>query len=229
MRSFVRPLSSRAALLGALLCLPFFSLRAGYDLESLEGAEAKVAAVAAKAAPSVVALTHGMRTGMASGSGVIIGKNGLILTAAHVLADAKIVDVTFPDGKTTKAKVLGADHERDVALALITEPGDYPFMELGEANTLKPGEMVVALGHPGGFDPKRQAPVRFGRVFDAKSGGLIQTDCTLAGGDSGGALFDLEGKVVGVHHAVGAGMSSNLDAPASAVRKSFSRMVTGDR
>jgi S1-C subfamily serine protease len=153
----------------------------------------------------------------------------LVLTAAHVVSDNEIVNVTFNDGKTVKAKVLGCDYDADVALALITEPGEYPFMELGDTKDLAVGDMVVAMGNPGGFDPKRLAPVRYGRVFHFNHGRQIRSDCTLVGGDSGGPLFDLDGKVIGVHSNVSVDISMNNDVPAEIVRKDWDRMVKGER
>ena len=221
-------LRTRLLPLGLLTLLPCLPLHAAYDLPALENLEKKVQAVAQKAGPCTVAVTHAQNGGVASGSAVVVARDGLLLTAAHVVGEAKVLDVTFPDGKRYHAKVLGADYDRDVALAMITEPGDFPFVELGDTQKLAVGEMVVALGHPGGFDPKRQAPVRFGRVFDYQPDGQIRSDCTLIGGDSGGPLFDLEGKVIGVHSNVSAEMSANHDAPAGAVRKNWDRLIKGE-
>jgi S1-C subfamily serine protease len=222
-------IASQISRLLAVLLLPLQAARGGLDLASLEKVETRAREVAAKAIPSVVVLTHSVKSGLATGSGVIIAPNGLILTAAHVISDRKAVDVTFPDGKTVHARVLGANYDRDVALALIAEPGNYPFVELGETKDLAVGDMVVALGHPGGFDPQRKPPVRFGRVFEFNHERYIRSDCTLASGDSGGPLFDLSGKVIGVHSSVGTDMSVNNDAPIEAVRHDWQRLMRGER
>ena len=182
-------LSSSLCFLAALLVLPLLPLRAAYDIPALEMVETQVSTVAEKAMPCVVALSRPENLGRSQGSGCIIARNGLILTAAHVVGEAKIVTVTLPDQKRVQAKVLGADYGRDIALAIITDPGDFPFLELGDTQNLAAGEMVVALGHAGGFDPRRQAPVRFGRVFEISHEGFIRTDCTVVGGDSGGPLL----------------------------------------
>ncbi len=222
-------LSSRLCLLAALLVLPLLPLRAVYDLPALELVETQVSTVVEKAMPCVVALSRPERLGMAQGSGCIIAPNGLILTAAHVVGDAKMVTVTLPDQRRVQAKVLGADYTRDVALAMITEPGDFPFLELGDTQDLAVGDMVLALGHPGGFDPRRKPPVRFGRVFEMPHEAFIRTDCTVVGGDSGGPLLDLAGKVIGVHSSVGVDLSRNNHAPAEAVRLDWDRMIKGER
>lgn len=225
---FLRPLATRIlpAILGLLTALP---LEAKYDLRAMEALEEKIASVTKRAKECTVALTHPMGAGQASGSAVIVGKNGLLLTAAHVVGEAKTVDVTFSDGRRAKAKVLGADYDHDVAMALITEPGDYPFMELGDSGKIRVGDPVVALGHPGGFDPKRQPPVRFGRVFEVDHQKNIRSDCTLVGGDSGGPLFDIEGRLVGIHSSVGMDMSINNDVPLAVLKAGWERMVMGER
>src|SRR5689334_6060892 len=87
-----------------------FSAPAAYDLPALEKVEREVQAVAEKATPCIVAITHPGRRSLASGSGCVIGAEGLILTAAHVVGDAKTVNVVFANRKMVHAKVLGADY-----------------------------------------------------------------------------------------------------------------------
>lgn len=222
-------LATRFCSLVALLVLPLSPLQAFYDIPALERVETQVSVVVEKAMPCVVALSRPENLGVAQGSGCIISRNGLVLTAAHVVGDSKIVNVTFPDQKRVQAKVLGADYGRDIALAIITAPGDFPFLELGSPQDLTVGDMVVALGHPGGFDPQRKPPVRLGRVFEFSQEAFIRSDCTVVGGDSGGPLLDLNGRVIGVHSSVGADLSWNNHAPVAAVRQDWDRMVKGDR
>jgi S1-C subfamily serine protease len=222
-------LASRFCSFAALLVLPLLPLQAAYDIPALERVEAQVYAVVEKAMPCVVSLSRTENLGLSQGSGIIISRNGLVLTAAHVVGDSKIVNVTFPDQKRVQAKVLGADYGRDIALAIITAPDDFPFLELGNPQDLAIGDMVVALGHPGGFDPQRKPPVRLGRVFEFSQEAFIRTDCTVVGGDSGGPLLDLNGKVIGVHSSVGVDLSWNNHAPIAAVRQDWDRMIKGDR
>jgi serine protease Do len=224
------PLCSRIRpLAAALLLMPLHAAWAAYDVPALEKVEKQVETVAEKTMPAVVSLVHPMGKGMATGSGTIISKNGLILTAAHVVAEQDVTNVIFPDGKLGHAKVLGIDYDRDIAVALITEPGTYPYVELGDTKNVAAGEMVVALGHSGGFDPRRKAPVRFGRVYHIDHEKFIRSDCALVGGDSGGPLFDLNGKVIGVHSFVGHDLSMNNDAPVEALRKDWDRLIMGER
>ncbi len=220
----------RLAAAACFLLLPLSAAWAVYDLPALENVEKQVEAVAKKSMPSVVALTHSVGGGKAAqGSGTILTPSGLILTAAHVVSDEPTVIVTFYDGKSTRGKVLGADYDNDVALVQITEPGNYPSVELGDTKSLAVGQLVVAMGNPGGFDYLRKPPVRFGRVFAFDHGRYIQSDCVLVGGDSGGPLFDLDGKVIGVHSSIGADMDENNDAPAEIVRKDWDRLMKGER
>ncbi|MFP6866738.1 MAG: PDZ domain-containing protein, partial [Roseibacillus sp.] len=161
------------------------------------------------AAATVSLVSNG---GGGAGSGVVVSEDGLILTAAHVVASlADEVIVIFPDGVRKKAKKLGGDYDRDAAMVQITEEGKYPYVKVGKSNDLLRNEWCVALGHPGGFDPTRTPPVRLGRVLS--SGRFITTDCAVVGGDSGGPLFDVEGKVIGIHSNIGATLTENRHVP----------------
>jgi len=139
----------------------------------------------------------------ASGSGVIVSKDGLILTAAHVIEGEPIVNVIFPDGETVRGKVLGFNRTKDQGMVQIIDDGEWPYVQLGNSLEMTPGKWVVALGHPGGYDPVRTPPVRLGRVQSVNAVGFFTTDCKLIGGDSGGPLFDLNGKLVGIHSSIG--------------------------
>jgi serine protease Do len=181
-----------------------------------------------KILPKAIAATVGIRSGNASGSGVIISKDGYVLTAGHVSAQPnRDVTVIMPDGKTLKAKTLGGDHGIDSGLIKITEEKDYPFAEMGKSGDVKPGQWVVAAGHPGGFRKDRSPPVRVGRVLQSNDR-VIQTECTVVGGDSGGPLFDLEGKVVGIHSRIGGPITANMHVPVDAYRNGWDRMVKAE-
>ena len=163
----------------------------------------------------------------ASGSGVIVSSDGLILTAAHVIERSKEMTVIFPDGRQEKAKVLGANYTRDAAMAKLIGPGPWPFAEIGESDSLKVGDFVVAMGHPKGYDPTRRPPVRFGRVMSKGSLDFVTTDCTLIGGDSGGPLFDLKGRVVGIHSHIAPDRGVNNHAGLSGFKGSWENMLAG--
>ncbi len=188
--------------------------------------EQQIAAVADKAMKSTVALIS-EATG-ASGSGVIITADGLILTAAHVIEGVEKVQVVFPDGKQVSGKVLGANLSKDIGMVKIEEAGPWPFIERGESKPLQAGDWVIAMGHSTGFDPARTPPVRFGRVVSDGPGNFLTTDCTLIGGDSGGPLFDLNGKVVGINSSIGEALKNNNHAGVDGFKDDWDRLMAGE-
>lgn len=224
-----RPFSFSRVLIPAVLLQTAFlpSLFA----ESLKERQAKVLEVVQKVSPTVVCITGSSTKGsMGSGSGVIVSKDGLVLTAGHVLqATGQELTITLPGGREVKAKSLGRDMNRDAALAQITEPGDYPFAEMGDPASIKKGEWVLALGHPGGYDQQRGAPLRVGRLWDVDNKTFYRSDCTVSGGDSGGPLFDLSGKVIGIHSSISQDLSENRHVPIGVFEKDMERLKKGDK
>jgi serine protease Do len=136
--------------------------------------------------------------------------------------------VVFPDGKEVNGKVLGANLSKDIGLVKITEGGPWPFIERGESKPLQAGDWVIAMGHSAGFDAARTPPVRFGRVVSDGPGNFLTTDCTLIGGDSGGPLFDLEGKVVGINSSIGNSLKNNNHAGVDGFKEDWDRLMAGD-
>lgn len=197
----------------------------GATIADLRNLEAKVSQVAAKATPATVALVS-ERSG-SSGSGVLVSADGLILTAAHVVQGMSELDVYFPDGKKWLGKVLGANYSKDIGMVKMVDPGPWPFVEIGESKPLEAGDWVVAMGHSAGFDPARTPPVRFGRVMSDGPGNFFTTDCTLIGGDSGGPLFDLNGKLVGINSSIGFSWKNNNHAGVDGFREDWDRLVEG--
>lgn len=176
------------------------------DLETLQTAVAE-ALPKARAATVCIEIKEG------SGSGVIVSPDGLILTAAHVATGVKKkVTVILEDGTRLKAETLGLVADKDAAMIQILEKGTYPFVEIDRAETTRLGDWVFALGHSGGFDKDRGSVVRLGRLVRIASS-TFQSDCMLIGGDSGGPLFDLSGKLVGIHSRVGQQLQVNMHVP----------------
>jgi serine protease Do len=197
------------------------------SMADLRNIELKVKSLVEKVSPAVVAVE--VRNG--SGSGVIISPDGLVLTAGHVVTRSNLdVQFTFPDGKTAKGKTVGLDSRgsagSDTGLMKITDPGPWPYVPLAETNRIRIGDWVIAMGHPGGFDAKRSLVVRLGRVI-LMIPGIIQTDCTISPGDSGGPLFDMYGRVIGVHSAISSSAEDNFHVPIAEFYENWPRLVTG--
>ncbi len=151
-------------------------------------------------------------------SGVVI-KDGYILTAAHVTAPGFTYKVMFADGKECIAKALGKiilteDKTRpDVALMKILTPGNWPFAETGSSASLKAFEPCLSIAYPESLN-QSVPTVRFGYVSDPLiERGFIKSTCMMEPGDSGGPLFDYEGRVIGLHSAIEIPESSNYEVP----------------
>lgn len=179
-------------------------------------------------------VTVALQIGPTRGSGVLVSKEGYVLTAAHVAGRAGLeVRVIMPDGQKYRGTTLGMNKGVDAALLKIEpqfrdgEPVEWPFANMGHATDLKPGSWCLAMGHPGGYQENRQPVARFGRVLTV-NGSVIRTDCKLIGGDSGGPLFDMEGNVIGVHSRIGSKVTKNLHVPVDNYRDDWPRLVRGD-
>ena len=197
------------------------------SIEELKERERKVKKVVSELMPTVVAVVGNDQP--ATGSGVIINEDGLIMTAGHVTeAAGKELTIIFPDGRSVKGESLGANRTRDAGLARITEDGKWPFAKIGDSKKAKLGEWLIAMGHPGGYDLNRSPPIRLGRLISSGSMGMLRTDCTLVGGDSGGPLFNLEGEVIGIHSSIGGSLAENRHVPSSVFKAGWDRMLAGE-
>ena len=197
------------------------------SIQELKERERKVKKVVSELMPTVVAVVGNDQP--ATGSGVIINEDGLIMTAGHVTeAAGKELTIIFPDGRSVKGESLGANRTRDAGLARITEEGKWPFAKIGDSKKAKLGEWLIAMGHPGGYDLNRSPPIRLGRLISSGSMGMLRTDCTLVGGDSGGPLFNLEGEVIGIHSSIGGSLAENRHVPSSVFKAGWDRMLAGE-
>jgi serine protease Do len=159
---------------------------------------------------------------------VIINRQGHILTAGHVSGKpGQEVTIILQDGRKVRGKTLGCNQDIDSGLIKITEPGRWPYLTMGDSAKLKKGQWCLAVGHPGGYKVGRSAVVRVGRVLENHKG-FVQTDCALVGGDSGGPLFDLQGKVIGIHSRIGKFMTSNLHVPVNTYRQTWNRLMKSE-
>jgi serine protease Do len=211
--------------------------------EALDAYSRAVIAVAERLAPSVANLrvsrrVRGGRRLDGGGSGVVITPDGFMLTSAHVVvrADGKS-RASFVDGRDVEVEVVGTDALSDLAV-LRCDRTDLVAAELGDAERLRVGQLVVAIGNPHGFESSvtagvvshlgRSLPVRSrtaGRIVE----NVIQTDAALNPGNSGGALADGRGRVVGINTAV-AGIGLGLAVPINATtRKIIAALMTEGR
>jgi S1-C subfamily serine protease len=195
------------------------------DEEALDAYSSAVILVAERLTPSVASLRvsrrgRGGRTLDGAGSGVVIATDGFALTSAHVVAGSRRGHATFPDGSDHGFEVVGSDPLSDLAVLRI-DGGSLTAAELGDAERLRVGQLVVAIGNPHGFGGSVTAGVvsALGRSLPTRSGSMtrivdnvIQTDASLNPGNSGGALSDGRGRVVGINTAV-AGVGLGLAVP----------------
>ncbi|WP_446212713.1 S1C family serine protease [Micromonospora sp. IBSANI012] len=179
-----------------------------------------VTGVAARVLPSVAALSVRTARGAGAGSAITVGTDGLLLTSAHVVQGARDGSAAFGDGTEARFRVVGADPLSDLAVLRVDE-ATVPPVELGDADTLRIGQLVVAVGNPMGLAGSVTAGVvsGLGRSLPARDGrvtrlieDVIQTDAALNPGNSGGALADSAGRVIGVNTAV-AGYGLGLAVP----------------
>jgi serine protease Do len=212
------------------------------DEAPLDAYSRVVTEVARRLSPSVANLrvsrrVRGGRRLDGGGSGVVITPDGFVLTSAHVVAGTRRGTASFVDGRELAVEVVGSDPLSDLAV-LRAESSDLDPAELGDAETLQVGQLVVAIGNPNGFAGSVTAGVvsALGRSLPTRSGSatrivenVIQTDAALNPGNSGGALVDGSRRVVGINTAV-AGVGLGLAVPINATtRKIVGALMTEGR
>ena len=189
--------------------------------------------------PRLVKSTIVIRLPDGSGSGVIISPDGLVLTAAHVVAgrEGRHVTAILSDGRSMPATVLAAHRDSDLGLIRIDNAANLPSVPIGDSAVLRRGEWVLATGHPLGLHMGRPPVLRIGRVLRAGGGGgrfgggrNISTDAPIISGDSGGPLFDLNGRVVGINSMITTGdrRMMSIHVPVNLAKSAVGRSLRGE-
>ena len=157
-----------------------------------------------KVNPSVVSVISTTSEGTGSGSGVIMSKDGYIITNNHVVDGAQSVSVQLSDGTSLDAKIIGTDEQTDLAVIKVTPTSDLTAAEFGDSDELEPGEYAYAIGSPGGVQfantitGGRISAINRDLTVNDRVMTLIQTDASINNGNSGGALINKYGQVVGI-------------------------------
>lgn len=204
-----------------------------------------VAGVAQAVSPSIVEIAANTGAGASTGSGVIISEDGEVITNNHVVSGAAAVKVQLSDGKSYEAEVTGTDASKDLALIKIKGASGLKPAALGDSSKLRVGEDVVAIGSPEGLtgtvtsgivsaldrdvtvgkereSQQQEWPFEFGgQEFNGDTGDskttykAIQTDASLNPGNSGGALINMRGEIIGINSAMYAPSAANGSAAGS--------------
>ena len=202
------------------------------EREALDAYSQIVSTVAERVLPSVASLRvsrSGSPRDGGAGSGVVITPDGYLVTSAHVVAQARSASASFIDGTEYELDVVGADPLSDLAIAR-ARAATLEAMPIGDADTLRVGQLVVAIGNPMGFSGSVTSGVvsGLGRSLATADGNghrrfvedVIQTDAALNPGNSGGALADWKARLIGVNTAV-AGMGLGLAVPMNATTQAI--------
>ncbi|NKC34191.1 S1C family serine protease [Falsiroseomonas selenitidurans] len=199
------------------------------DPDLLDAYSTAVTQAASRAAPAVVHVAIEGARGRGSGSGVVVAPDGLVLTNRHVVAGATRIELTTTEGARFAARLLGDDPDTDLALLRAESDAALPVAQLGDSAALRVGQVAVAIGNPLGFSSTVTAGVvsALGRSLAGRGGrpieDLIQTDAALNPGNSGGALVDTQGRVIGISTA----MIGGAQGLCFAVAANTARLVLG--
>jgi serine protease Do len=204
-----------------------FSKPVPEGVSDLRAIETHVSQLARRVRPCTV----GLRIESAKGSGVIVSEDGYVLTAAHVSNRIdRNVEIILSTGETVRGISLGADRTMDAGLIKINDPAHpgrkWPAATVADSDKVKRGNWCLVASHPSGPAARPVAEVRLGRVAMATPW-VVQSDCELVGGDSGGPLYDMSGRVIGINSRIKESTNDNFHIPANIWRRDWDRLTAG--
>ena len=174
--------------------------------------------------PAVVSVSRGG----SRFSGVIVSKTGHVLSAAHAVQPGADYGILLPDGRRFRGKGKGSNIQADCALIQITDLKDkkIPYVQMGESSALVANQPVLSLAFPGGQGTRSGPLVRFGRYLRGSNSSkpTLQSTALMEPGDSGGPLFDLDGRVIGIHSRINQNMTRNYEVPIDVFRKYWNEL-----
>lgn len=191
------------------------------SLAELKDLNDRVKALVARVRPAVVQVS--------GGSGVVVNADGLVMSVAHVGGHAgRRVTFVFPDGRRARGVTLGNDKLGDAGLMRITDPGNWPHVAVAKPEDIRLGEWCVAMSYPISFDQQQRHPsVRLGRVYHHCPMD-VSSDCAIMGGDSGGPLFDMQGRVIGISSTCGNSLLENRHVSVDRFQRYWERLLKGE-
>jgi len=205
---------------------PVFSQGPDKGIKSLESSIQRVIQEAYKA--SVYITPYDSIRKKATGgsfSGVVVDTAGYILSAAHAVKPNNLYEVTFPDGRKFRAIGLGRIPSNDAAVMKIEEKGSWPYAEMGWSSSLKKDMPCISIAYPGTLAAKTPT-VRLGYVAETETTeGFIRTTCLMEPGDSGGPVFDMKGRVIGLHSKINLSLEDNFEIPVDLYRKYWTSLI----
>ncbi len=192
------------------------SAKAEFDVNALQE---RIHSTIEKVQPAVVSIRQ--QGGLFSG--VIVSGTGTILSAGHAVDPGKRYQVFLPDGRRFTAVGKGTNPRADCALLQITDKvEDLPFVRIGDSSTVVVNQPCLSLSFPGGQGNEKEPRVRFGRVVSV--GNTLQSTALMEPGDSGGPLFDLQGRVIGIHSRIGRQMDRNYEVPVNTFKQYWNEL-----
>lgn len=170
----------------------------------------------------------------ALGSGVILGRGGLVVTNVHVVSGAQDIRAVLADRREYRAGIVLEDAESDIAVLRLQVAGDLPALDLADSDAAQVGDLVLAIGNPFGVGQSVSSGIvsALGRsTFDLRRGSFLQTDAAINPGNSGGALIDMQGRLLGINTAIltrgGGSNGIGFAVPANLVKRILEQAEAG--